>query len=342
MKADVVKPGVEYCASCSLPAGFPGVRFNDEGVCNYCLESKEKGLIIDRKLEYRLKFERLVETYRGKSDYDALMCYSGGKDSTYTLALLKEKYNLNLLAVSFDNGFIPEQTLVNIRNISENLGIDHIFIKPRFDVIAKIFLYCAENDVYSNKALERSSAVCTSCMGIIKYSILRMAIEKKIPFIAYGWSPGQAPIHSSILKNNPAMVRMMQKSLYDQMHQIVGDAVAPYFLEEEHFQQADRFPYNVNPLAFLEYDIDKIYKTIESYNWKRPEDVDASSTNCQLNSFASAVHKKKLGFHPYAFEIANLVREGCMDRPTAIERLEQDEDPRVVAEVRNKLEKYGR
>jgi hypothetical protein len=325
-----------------LPAGFPGIHFNADGVCNYCLENKEKSIQENKKLEYQLKFERLIETYKGKSDYDALMCYSGGKDSTYTLALLKEKYRLNILAVSFDNGFIPEQTLVNIRNISENLGIDHIFLKPRFDVIARIFLYSAENSIYSNKALERSSAVCTSCMGIIKYSVLRMAIEKNIPFITFGWSPGQAPIHSSILKNNPAMVRMMQKSLYDQMHQIAGDAVIPYFLEEEHFQMADRFPYNINPLAFLDYDIDKIFKTIESYGWRRPADTDASSTNCLLNSFASAVHKEKLGFHPYAFEIANLVREGWMDRPTAIQRLEQDEDPQTVAEVKNKLEKYGR
>ena len=34
---------------------------------------------------------------------------SGGKDSTYTLSLLRQRYNLRVLAVTFDNGFISPQ-----------------------------------------------------------------------------------------------------------------------------------------------------------------------------------------------------------------------------------------
>jgi tRNA(Ile)-lysidine synthase TilS/MesJ len=86
------------------------------------------------------------------------MCYSGGKDSTYTLAILKEKYHLNVLSVAFDNGFLPDRTMKNINNVVENLGVDHMMFKPRFDVLARIFSYCADHDVYPLKALERSSA----------------------------------------------------------------------------------------------------------------------------------------------------------------------------------------
>ena len=73
------------------------------------------------------------------------MCYSGGKDSTYTLTVLRETYELNVLAVSLDNGFVAEQTLLNIRRVVENLGVDYITIKPRFDILARIFRYCANN-----------------------------------------------------------------------------------------------------------------------------------------------------------------------------------------------------
>ena len=38
------------------------------------------------------------------------MCYSGGKDSTYTSIILKNEYKLNILAITFDNGFVSGYT----------------------------------------------------------------------------------------------------------------------------------------------------------------------------------------------------------------------------------------
>lgn len=302
-----------------------------------CLEFKGAESERAKKAEYREKFDALIREYKGTGTYDALMCYSGGKDSSHTLAILKEKYDLSVLAVSIDNGFVSEQAFRNIRAVVENLGVDHIFLKPRFDILARIFRHCAENDIYPPKALERASSICTSCMAIVKYSTLRIAVEKDIPFIAYGWSPGQAPVSSSIIKNNPGMVKIMQKSLYDPMYQIVGSEIKPYFLEDKHFKGSSRFPYYVHPLAFLDYNEEVVYKNIARFGWKPPQDTDPNSTNCLLNSFANVVHKQRLGFHPYALEMANLVREGYLDRKTALSRLNEQENPKIVAMVREKL-----
>ena len=87
------------CIKCILPETFPGIRFNEEGVCNFCLEFKGLKDLEERKAEYKKKFETLVEEYKGKDSYDALMCYSGGRDSIYTSIILKNKYKLNILAV---------------------------------------------------------------------------------------------------------------------------------------------------------------------------------------------------------------------------------------------------
>jgi len=334
---DKAMSALKVCAKCALPETFPGIQFNEEGVCNLCLDFKGTESVQTRKAEYREKFEALIKEYKGSGTYDVLMCYSGGKDSTQTLTILKEEYELNVLAVTLDNGFLPNQTFENIRTVAEKLGVDHIFLKPRFSMLAKIFRHCAKNDVYPPKALERASAICTSCMGIVKYSTLRIALEKDIPFVAYGWSPGQAPVTSSIIKNNPSMVKIMQKSLYDPLYQIAGSEIRPYFLEDKHFEGSYRFPYYVHPLAFLDYNEEAVYQNISRLGWKPPEDVDANSTNCLLNSFGNVVHKQRLGFHPYALEMANLVREGYLDRSTALERLNQQEDPNIVAMVREKL-----
>ena len=328
---------MKRCTRCILPETFPGIRFDEDGVCNFCLEFKGLEHLEGKKAEYKQKFETLIRDHKGKSSYDALMCYSGGKDSTYTIINLKEEYGLNILAFTFDNGFLSEQAIKNTKNVMENLGIDHVLIKPRLDVLKKIFIECTKKNIYSPKTIERASTICTSCMGIVKFSALRMALEKNIPFIAFGWSPGQAPITSSIMKNNPQMVKMMQKAIFEPLYKLAGNEIKPYFLEEEHFSSSYRFPYNISPLAFLEYDEEKVYQKISQYGWKAPKDTDANSTNCLLNSFAIGVHKEQFSFHPYAFELGKLVREGYMNRDLALEKINKAEDPETVALVQNKL-----
>ena len=328
---------MKICSNCVLPETFPGISFDSRGVCNFCQEFKGKEHLEKEKEKYLQKFQELLGRFKNSSSYDALMAYSGGKDSTYTLSLLKEKYDLKILALTFDNGFLSEQAFKNIRQVVENLGVDHIFFKPDFTLLKKIFLTGTREDIFSRKTLDRASTICTSCMGIVKFTTLRLALEKKIPFITYGWSPGQAPISASIFKNNPSMLKGMQNAIKEPLFRIAGEKINPYFLEERHFEQKEDFPYNISPLAFLEYAEEKIFKKIEKLGWNMPVDTDSNSTNCLLNSFANLVHKQRFGFHPYAFELAKLVREGYLERDEALKRLEQAEDQNTVELVKKKL-----
>ena len=90
-------------------------------------------------------------------------------------------------------------------------------------------------------------------------------------------------------------------------------------------------------MAFLNYDEEKIYKKLSQLGWKAPQDTDANSTNCLINSFAINVHKKQFNFHPYAFELAKLVREGYLNRDVALKKLNKKEDSKTIASVQNKL-----
>jgi len=329
---------MKRCVICGLPETFPNIRFDEEGVCNFCRAYRGKEKLEQAKEKFRNKFEKLLAEKRRTGGYDCLMAYSGGKDSSYTLKVLKEQYELRTLALTMDNGFISPRTMENIRNVVENLGIDHILYKPRFDILKKLFGSAKDSDIYPPKTLERASTICTTCMGLVKFITLRLAIESGIPFIVYGWSPGQAPIEASIFKNNPSMIKSMQSVLLEPMRRIVGDDILNYFLTEEHFESPERFPYNISPLAFLEYDEEKILEEIKALGWIKPEDTDPNSTNCLLNSFGIQVHRKRFRFHPYAFELANLVREGYMDRDEAIERLEAEDNEEIIRIVKKKLE----
>ena len=256
------------------------------------------------------------------------------------LSVLKKRYGMKILAFTFDNGFMPERTYINIRNVTARLGIDHIFFKPDRTVLGKIFLSAAKASWYSPKAAERASAICTTCIGLMKYAALKTAIYKNIPLIAFGWSPGQAPLSSAILKIHPDMIRSMEDVIKKPVTKIVGKKKAGiFFLGARHYSRPDRFPYYVHPLSFSAYDEKKIFKEIKALGWKRPAGLDMNSTNCLLNSYAIKFHKEKYGFNPYAYELAQLVREGAMSRKAAIARLNAPISKRTLEAVRRKLKR---
>jgi glutamine---fructose-6-phosphate transaminase (isomerizing) len=116
---------LKRCISCILPSTYPGISFNDEGVCNFCSThtmQKEHG---ENALEV------LLDKYR-KNDgsYDCLVGLSGGRDSSYGIHLLKTKYGMNPLAYTYDWGLTTDQARRNIAKVCGQLGIEHIIRAP--------------------------------------------------------------------------------------------------------------------------------------------------------------------------------------------------------------------
>jgi len=338
---------MKLCTRCILPETFPGVVFDDRGICSHCLKYEPKrGRMADEKKTYARKFHDLLQELGAGQEgagrtasraYDVLMAYSGGKDSTYTMFLLKKKYGLRVLALSFDNGFVSETAARNIRRVTDALEIDHLFFRPSQDVLKRIFIKAAESELYSRKTLERASTICTSCIGLVKSICLRTAIEQTIPMVAFGWSPGQAPVESSIMKNNPSLTRMAQQAIHQPLKAVVGEAIDAYFLTEPHYAMAERFPYNVHPMAWEFYNEDMIVREIAELGWIAPSDTDSNSTNCLLNAFANDLHVKRYGFHPYVWEIANMVREGVMTREEGYAKIYGEQRAHLVGIAKERL-----
>src|SRR5512143_2923480 len=115
-----MNPSQRICTRCILPETFPGITFDAAGLCSHCRQSSSERVRLDEQKKYEQKFRDLLGKSSG-SAYDILVAYSGGKDSTYTLGLLKNKYQARVLAVSVDNGFVSETARVNIRNVTDCL-----------------------------------------------------------------------------------------------------------------------------------------------------------------------------------------------------------------------------
>jgi hypothetical protein len=329
---------VKRCVQCILPETFPGISYNEQGVCIHCQRYRGRAATEKQMEKYEQKFVQLLQEKRKSSTYDILVAYSGGKDSTYTLDVLVNRYKLRVLALTFDNTFISPRAEENIRNVCGALGADLLVIRPNPSLLRKIFAAAADRELYSAKTLERASTICTSCIGIIKNLILRTAIEKEIPFVGFGWSPGQAPVQSSVMKTNARLMQSTQQAIYKPLHDIVGDAINPYFVTRDQFEHPEKFPWNVHPLAFLPYDEEKIVQRIKEFGWVKPDDTDPNSSNCLLNAYANHIHRQRYGFHPYVWEIANMVREGVMSREEGLEKIEPPEVERMVMYSKNILD----
>lgn len=331
---------MKTCCQCILPETFPGVRFDEEGVCNHC---RHDSVLLpknnEKKASYRKRLDDMLSEARGRAPvYDVVMAYSGGKDSSYTLKILREQYDLRVLAYTFDNHFIAPMARKNIAAVTGTLGADLMTFAAPWPAMKALFTVTASHDVFAPATLMRASSICTACIGIVKSLVLKTALEMSIPFVAFGWSPGQAPIQSAIMKTNGALMRQNQRALTSNLSEGLKTTITPYLIPDIYYEQyADRFPYNIHPLAFFDYDEAKIGDELKDIGWEAPTNTDTNSTNCLLNAFANHVHLERHRFHPYVWEIANMVRQGVMSREEGMKKIYSPQNDDMVRYGKEKL-----
>lgn len=311
------------CPKCILSEKYPGISFDSEGICNFCRsDEKTSDAFLDQT---RNEILRLADQYRGKSDYDVIVCYSGGKDSTFVLEYVTQTLKLRPLAFTLDNGFIVDDAFKNIRRVTSQLGVDSLIYKPSMDFMKR--MYRSAEQFYSLNELRRASAICSACIGLVNVSSIRLAMEKRVNLIAGGFRSGQLPQKSLIYRPLAPLFAEMRTAKLKKMSEILGQEVWKFF----DLPAVDN-AINIscfNPLPVLRVTEESIVKSISSVGWQMPAGVDACSTNCAMNSYANMSHVRKHGFHPYEFELAKEVRDGLMDRSEAIERVEGEKQSDV-------------
>jgi N-acetyl sugar amidotransferase len=163
------------CTKCLLPETHETIIFDEEGVCNICRQNEFKKGKIDW-LQKKKELGELIEQYRGKYDYDCIVPFSGGKDSTWTLYYLMKEYKLKPLVVRFDHGFLRPNLNENTIRSLRNLGADFHSFTPNWKVVQKLML---------QSFLEKGD-FCWHChTGIFSYPMW-VAIRYNVPLIFWG------------------------------------------------------------------------------------------------------------------------------------------------------------
>jgi hypothetical protein len=330
---------VKRCTRCVLSERYPGIEFNEEGVCNYCLTHK--------KWRYKGEEElgKLLGSFRNKGErYDCLVGVSGGRDSSYALYYLVKVCDLRVLAYTSETGFIPESARINMENMTDILGID--LVVEEHDFLRK----CIKHN-FSSWLRKPSPAmipmICCGCKLGGYGGTLEYARKNKIPLVVFNIETPveRGQLKHALLVTNP-LGRIAGKSralslfsglLYELMkapfyflnprNTMVYVAEYLYFFSPRLIQ---RFYPNqtvvLDLYRYIEWNEDKILSTIRSeLNWR--QDADSTSSwrfDCKVSFLKNYLLRELVGVTEKDDGLSAMIREDMITREEALERLKTE------------------
>jgi len=230
---------LKRCTSCNLPETYETIEFDAHGVCNICRQKQAKDTAIDwtaRKAE----LDQLVAQYRGKYDYDCIVPFSGGKDSTFTLYYLVKEYKLKPLVVQFNHGFMREGLLRNNERTFKALGVDVLSFTPNWKLVKRVML----------EALIRKGDFCWHChTGIFAYP-MHVAIRYGVPLVFWGEPSSEYTAYYDYRENEIEEVDETRFNRFVNLG-ITAEDMAGMIRDDFEFDPRDLAPFAYPPLAAL-------------------------------------------------------------------------------------------
>ncbi len=116
---------LKRCTRCILPETFPYISFDAEGVCNFCANTVSDNRHLGTLDEFK---EVLSKFRRDNGERDCIVPFSGGRDSSYGLHILKNELGMNPLTFTYDWGMVTDLARRNIALMCGELGVENILV----------------------------------------------------------------------------------------------------------------------------------------------------------------------------------------------------------------------
>ena len=187
-----------------MPSSRPRIEFDENGVCNSCNYQKKKSQT--NWSERLFEFQKICDLHRSKhGEYDCIVPWSGGKDSSSIAYKLKYEFGMNPLLTTF-SPLIPSTIGKINRDLLTDKGFDNYYFTPD----QKISKYLSKRFF-----IERGNPKVHWDAGINSFP-LTVALEKKIKLIFYA-EHGESEYGGRILNEDSDKMRDVSEVLENQI-----------------------------------------------------------------------------------------------------------------------------
>lgn len=319
---------MKRCSRCLYDETVPNIRFDENGVCNYCYIHDELNREYPTGDEGKQRLEAIADRIRRegrRKQYDVVVGVSGGADSSYLVYLTKE-LGLRPLAVHFDNTWDSTVAVENIHDVLKKLDVDlytYVVDNKEYDDIYRSFLKAGVPDTET-----------PTDIGLA--AVLNMAAEKYgIKYIFEGHSfrtEGLAPLGWIYMDGR--YIRSVQEQFGTMPLKTYPNMLMPDFIKWTAVLRLKK----IRPLYYINYikkDAMALLTQELGWEWYGGHHLE--------NRFTAFWHTyfmpKRYGIDTRLLGHAALVRSGQITREQGLEMLSkpQQYDPELVEMVKKRL-----
>jgi len=341
------------CTRCILPETFPGIEFDEDGVCNYCLNYEPVRVYGEEA------FEKVLDRYRGKGEkYDCLVPISGGRDSSFVLHQMVKKYGMRVLALTVDSGAIMPEGYRNIERVTEVLNVDHVWIRDENHVkTAKKNTKIKFHAWLKKPSIHTIVPTLNAGDKTMNLRIYRYAEENGIPLVLGGNNVGNSSLEQEHFKTGFLGVFPDERGMYSTGDKIrLSFLLGLEFLKNYHnfrwsvfkeygegvyvyFFESMSKPKGVTPLGFYDYvywNEKEVVSTIRNeLDWRGAADTTATwRIDDAAYPLIDYLYLRLVGFNEFDEFYSKLIREGQVPRDEALKRCLSENAPRVPSLTR--------
>ena len=291
---------------------------------------------------------KLLQNATKKSNYDCIVGFSGGRDSTYLLWYVVNVLKLKPLAVFSNSMLIPQQTLSNIQKTTTLLGVDLLIKEHNYlKICSKHYL----NSWAKYPSPATLITLCTGCRLGFSEILYKETIKRKIPFYFTGGTPFEKGYFKKNLISNKhdhfsfpiGYIKQVIKnpSLISSIRCLMM-LIKEYYLMPKYLSNAKDKPVRISPFyKYLRWEKEKIEKTIKNeLEWERyPGLASSYRGDCEIGVIRQFLYNKFLGYNDKDDHLSCLIRDNQISREEALRQTEIEKNikPEILMKAFKKL-----
>ncbi|MCB0341468.1 MAG: hypothetical protein H6626_03665 [Pseudobdellovibrionaceae bacterium] len=307
---------VKRCAICILPETHSPL--NKDGICPECEGgTKRSGPATPQDDPHRSQWTESLHLilqsacHSGGGAYDALLLFSGGKDSTYMLKQIQEQHpTLRLLLLLVDNGFLSPIAVNNAKSVIQHFDVDfvHWKLNPRF--VAKVF-----RTGFLNLHLQKNYSLIDLLDGQMTFDTARILASKlEIPLVLCGLGRTQlenvfGSIGFEMTEKEEANPFESQAGLH--LEDLFSDDEVKYWFHRGSTKVPPRF---LMPLVAWGTGENEVLEHLRPTGLISSHHTSPLLTNNQIIPLIGIVEVRRFGFSTFEVEFAKTIRQGQADR----------------------------